>query len=250
MTGMRLLTLGVGDAFSARHYSTCFALESGGRWLLIDCPHPIRKIVREGAAAAGITLDVDRLDAVVLTHLHADHASGLEVLGFYFRYVLGRRVPLYTHADVAESLWRGSLAGSMEWVIEGPGALPQQRHFEEFYDLHLMREEDLTHIGPFQVRCRKSVHSVPTIAVKIAAGGRTVGYSADTCYHAPLLEWLADADLIIHEANGGFMHTDLRDLLTAPPEILRKTRIVHCADAFDPATAPLPMMQQGTILEV
>ena len=33
MSGLRLLTLGVGDAFSRFHYSTCFALEAEGSWL-------------------------------------------------------------------------------------------------------------------------------------------------------------------------------------------------------------------------
>ena len=43
---LRLLTLGVGDVFSARHYSTSFAVESNGHWLLVDCPHPMRKMLR------------------------------------------------------------------------------------------------------------------------------------------------------------------------------------------------------------
>src|ERR1043165_5101489 len=47
MSGLRFLVLGVGDAFSARYYSSCFAVEFEGRWLLIDCPHPIRKMMRD-----------------------------------------------------------------------------------------------------------------------------------------------------------------------------------------------------------
>src|SRR5262249_4736515 len=70
---LRMIPLGVGDAFSAVYYSSCLALEAEGAWLLIDCPHPIRKVLREGGAAAGVPLDVDRFTAVVLTHLHADH---------------------------------------------------------------------------------------------------------------------------------------------------------------------------------
>ncbi len=40
---MRFLPLGVGDAFTALHYTHCVAVESQGRYLLIDCPHPIRR---------------------------------------------------------------------------------------------------------------------------------------------------------------------------------------------------------------
>src|SRR5258708_3755013 len=69
MSKLRLLCLGVGDAFSALHYSSCFALESDSRWLLVDCPHPIRKIAREGAHTAGVAFDLAHIDALVLSHL-------------------------------------------------------------------------------------------------------------------------------------------------------------------------------------
>ena len=116
--GFRLLPLGVGDAFSALHYSSCLALESAGQWLLVDCPHPIRKMMRE---AAGPDLDVGNFCAVALTHLHADHSSGLEGLGFYSRFELGRAMPLAVHASVAERLWTGHLAGSMQFSTSGRG---------------------------------------------------------------------------------------------------------------------------------
>ena len=54
MSGLTILTLGVGDAFSALHYSSCVAIHADGRWLLIDCPHPLRKILREAATTAGV----------------------------------------------------------------------------------------------------------------------------------------------------------------------------------------------------
>src|SRR5512141_155664 len=89
--GLELLPIGVGDAFSVKHFSTSLALRAEGHWLLVDCPHPLRKMLREASIVAGLTLDVADLDAVVVTHLHADHASGLEGYGFYSRFVLGRR---------------------------------------------------------------------------------------------------------------------------------------------------------------
>ena len=58
MPGLRLLPLGIGNAFSAVSYSTCLALEVDGCWLLIDCPHPIRKMMREASTSAAVDLDV------------------------------------------------------------------------------------------------------------------------------------------------------------------------------------------------
>ena len=47
---MHVTALGVGDAFSARWYSTCLLVTAGENRLLIDCPHPIRKVLAESAA--------------------------------------------------------------------------------------------------------------------------------------------------------------------------------------------------------
>jgi ribonuclease BN (tRNA processing enzyme) len=251
MSGLRLLCLGVGDAFAARHYSSCFALESEGRWLLVDCPHPIRKVVREGALGAGVDFDVSKIEAVALTHLHGDHVSGLEGLGYYFRYILNRRLIVYAHATVADRLWNHVLAGSMEWVIEQAGAAPQRRTIDEFIELRLLQERVASEIEPFRLECRPTLHSVPTIALRFDAGGRRLGYSADTMFDPTLIQWLADADLIVHEAtNVPFMHTMVAELLTVEPSIRSKMHLIHYPDDFDPATMPLPALQQGTIIEV
>ena len=52
MPEVRLIPLGVGDAFSARHYTTCLALGVDDSWLLIDCPHPVRKMLDYGLSVS------------------------------------------------------------------------------------------------------------------------------------------------------------------------------------------------------
>src|SRR5215213_796187 len=100
---MRILPLGVGDAFTALHFTSCLAIEAragSGEWLLIDCPHPIRRVLRDGSLQAGLSLDVDALLGVAVTHLHADHSSGLEGLGYFSHFALGRRAKLLAHPAV------------------------------------------------------------------------------------------------------------------------------------------------------
>jgi glyoxylase-like metal-dependent hydrolase (beta-lactamase superfamily II) len=122
MTDVRILPLGVGDAFSARHYSSCLALGAGDAWLLIDCPHPVRKMLHEASHAAGVPLDLDAIAAVALTHLHADHVSGLEDYAYFSRFVLKRRARVLAHPDVSARLWQGVLGGGMGEVREAPTA--------------------------------------------------------------------------------------------------------------------------------
>jgi ribonuclease BN (tRNA processing enzyme) len=244
LSGLRLLALGVGDAFSALSYSTCLALEAEGAWLLIDCPHPIRKILREAAQAAGLSLDVGQLSATVLTHLHADHSSGLEGLAFYYRYRLGRRAQLLTHPEVLARLWDGHLAGSMGGTGK-PG-----RGLDEFFEITPLDEGHAVQVGPFAVRCRRTLHSVPTFALQVQAAGRCLGYSADTAFDPTLIDWLAPADLIVHESGSGPMHTPYEELARLPAALRAKMRLVHYADSFDLAASVIEPLRQGQCLEV
>jgi ribonuclease BN (tRNA processing enzyme) len=245
VSGLRLVALGVGDAFSALHYSTCLALEADGRWLLVDCPHPIRKILREAGLAAGVALDVPLFEAVVLTHLHADHSSGLEGLAFFARFAQQRRLPLLAHPEVLEHLWNGHLAGSMEWSRAQPGAAPVRRSLEDFFDVRPLSEEGAVALGPFRVECRRTLHSIPTTALRVRAGGRCLGCSADTAFDPTLLAWLAEADLILHETNEGGPHTPYEELARLPAALRAKMRLIHYPDTFDAAASVIEVLRQG-----
>ena len=247
MSPFRLLSLGVGDAFSALHYSSCFALEAKGQWLLMDCPHPIRKMLHEATRSAGLAFDVDRFQAVILTHLHGDHVSGLDTLAFYFRYVLKRKLPVITHPEVASRLWTKHLAGGMEYSLQEPDQPAVCRPASEFIEIIPLEENQTLIQGPFTLRCRRTIHNIPTIALQVHAAGRTLGYSADTAYDPSLIEWLAPADLIVHEACSGFMHTPYENLLALPAELRAKMRILHYPDNFDVESAALEPMRQGHV---
>jgi ribonuclease BN (tRNA processing enzyme) len=244
MPGLRLLSLGVGNAFSAVSYSTCLALEAEGRWLLIDCPHPIRKMMREASVSTGVDLDVTNVDAVALTHLHADHVSGLEDFAFYSYFLLQRRVQLLAHPSVSEHLWTGHLGG-MRHTERESGRPAAEYRFSDFFDLHDLSHQDELLSGPFSVSTFPATHSLPTTAMFVEAAGRKIGYSADTAYDPSLIEWLSRADLIVHEANGGYPHTPYERLAALPASLRRKMFVVHCPDGFDPPGREIELLRQG-----
>jgi ribonuclease BN (tRNA processing enzyme) len=250
LSGLRLLTLGVGDAFSALYYSTCLALEADGHWLLVDCPHPIRKILRESGLAAGISLDVEQIGALALTHLHADHSSGVEGLAFFARFLLGRRLPLLAHPEVLAHLWDNHLSGGMAAATLEPGTAPVYRRLEDFFEVRPLGEEQPVEVGPFSVLCRPTPHSIPTTALRIRAGGRCLGYSADTTFDPALIDWLAAADLIVHETNPGLMHTPYEDLARLPAAVRARMRLIHYPDTFDLAASAIEPLRQGQALLV
>lgn len=240
--GLSFIPLGVGDAFSARHYSACLAVEAEGRWLLVDCPHPIRKILREGSGDADVPLDAGSFEAVVLTHLHADHASGLEGLGYYARLVQGTRPRLIADPWVLERLWAGRRAAELDGAAgDGtPAPLPLEGCFDPA-PLDLSGE---VQAGPFALSARRTRHPVPTTALRIRAGGRTLALSADTPFDPELIEWLAGADLVLHEAGPG-IHTPYERLAALPGPLRARLRLFHFPDDLDLAGGAIEPLVQG-----
>jgi ribonuclease BN (tRNA processing enzyme) len=243
---LTFVTLGIGNAFSALYYSSCLALHAEQTWLLIDCPHPIRKMMRDASQATSLALDVADVSAVALTHLHGDHVSGLEDFAFYFRYALaGRRVPLLAHPDVAAKLWSGHLSAAMEWSVPEPGQPPVQRRFEDFFDLVALDETRPVTFGPFAIECRPTIHSIPTTAFRIRASGRCLGYSADTAHDPALIQWLAEADVLIHETGQAGPHTPYEKLAALPSDVRARIRLIHYPDDFDARTSVIEPLEQG-----
>ncbi|MCA9604449.1 MAG: ribonuclease Z [Myxococcales bacterium] len=241
---MRIVPLGVGDAFSARWYSSCLALEHDDRWILVDCPHPIRKMLRESDAG----VDLDRVEAVALTHLHADHASGLEGYGYFAHFALGRRAPIAAHPPVVERLWEGHLAAGMERLVTGER--PARRTLTDYFELLPLEVGARVEVGPFAIECRPTRHHIATTAFRIHAGDESLGYSADTAFDPALIEWLAEADVVIHETNYGSQHTPYAALAALPAETRAKMRLIHYPDDLDLSESAIAPLEQGRVYAV
>ncbi|SEL67749.1 Ribonuclease BN, tRNA processing enzyme [Stigmatella aurantiaca] len=241
---LSFLTLGVGDAFSALRYSSCLAVEAEGQVLLIDCPHPIRKMMREASESSGVSLDADRVAGVALTHLHADHSSGLEGLSYFSFFLLKRKLSLLCHPEVAQRLWEGHLAAGMECLIEKHGEAPHPKHFDDYFAHTPLSTESAVRFGPFSIECRFTYHHLPTTALRIRAGGRCLGYSADTSFDEGLIAWLAEADLLVHETNYG-VHTPYAKLAALPAELRARMRLIHYPDDFDTEGSVIEPLAQG-----
>jgi ribonuclease BN (tRNA processing enzyme) len=237
---LSFIPLGVGDAFTARHYTSCVAVQAEGRWILVDCPHPIRKVLREGSSGLPAPLDLDRFDAFVLTHLHSDHSSGVEGLGFYTRYILGTRSTLVAHPNVADRLWE-RLAPGMD---ENDEAKPQA--LADYFDVTRLDEARPIRIGPFELACRRTRHHIPTFALRVTAGGKTLGMSSDTPYDPALIDWLSSSDLVLHETGDG-IHASYDKLAALPEPLRRKIRLIHFSDEFVPANGAIEPLEQGRL---
>ena len=62
-------------------------------------------------------------------------------------------------------------------------------------------EGQTVHIGPFQVRMKKTKHSVPCYAFVLEADGKKLAYTADTAYFPELVPFFKDTHVLLCECN-------------------------------------------------
>lgn len=129
------------------------------------------------------------IDAVFVSHLHADHC--LDLCGYY---VMRKyhpsgpqpRIPVWGPVGTAERMARAYD------LPEDPG-MTQEFDFR----VHGPRVE----LGPFVVEAHQVVHPVPAFALRVTAGGRTLVYSGDTGPCRALDDAAADVHLLLAEAS-------------------------------------------------
>jgi ribonuclease BN (tRNA processing enzyme) len=248
MSDFELVALGVGDTFSERHHPTCLLLTYEGFHLAIDCPDMYRRVLLEAGKRASRELPLSTINHVLITHVHGDHMNGLEGVAFYKHFVEQRPLHLVTSPEVRSVIWDQRLRAPMERLWNGHAF--GEMSFEDYFRFEPLSWTKEVSVGPFRVRARQTRHHVPTSALLIEAGGRTLGYSADTAFDPTLIEFLADADLILHETNLGPAHTAYADLAQLPAEIRDRMRLVHYPDEFDVRGATIVGLEEGQVLRV
>jgi ribonuclease BN (tRNA processing enzyme) len=240
---MDFVVLGTGDAFSARRFgSSAVVLGPKGK-VLIDAPDAINHALRIASERSGERLDALGIDDILLTHLHGDHANGLESLGFT-RWLewrrTGRPLPrLHTTSHVADRLWQ-RLAPAMD---QGGTAT-----ISDYFELRVLPKSSAAEIAGLQVRHRMGRHTVPSCGFLLSDGSRTLGWSGDTTWDPGHVEWLSEADFVVHETSPPPAHTPVEYLNALPAELRAKMALIHMPDDFDPASTPIRLLQDGELV--
>ncbi|SDY36497.1 Ribonuclease BN, tRNA processing enzyme [Modestobacter sp. DSM 44400] len=179
---MRLTVVGCsGSAPGPVSPASCYLVEQDGFSLVLD--------LGNGAFGSLLALsDPASVDAVYLSHLHADHCLDVAPFIVWHRYSgqsAPTAVPLYAPvgADRRLSVAYGPDDGSIEDVFDvtpiGPGTWA---------------------LGPFEVSTARTAHPVECYAVRLTAGGRSLVYTGDTGPSEAVVALARGADVLLSEA--------------------------------------------------
>jgi ribonuclease BN (tRNA processing enzyme) len=163
--------------------ASCYLLEADGFRLVVDLGNGSLGVLQRHVGLYDI-------DAVCLSHLHADHC--LDLCSYYVARTFHPdgprpRIPVYGPAGTASRMAQSyglaeppGMTEAFEFITLAPGS---------------------RRIGPFQVTTAHMNHPVETFGFRLEHDGRSLAYSADTGESPALVELAREAGLLLCEAS-------------------------------------------------
>ena len=183
---MELIVLGSASPYP-RPGQPCsgYLVRGGGATVWLDAGPGTLAALQEHTALTDI-------DAIWISHLHADHVADLlpAVYALLFADLRpAKPMPLYGPPGIGERL--GAFLSNT-----GPAPIEQAFAVHELHDGHFAEADDLT------IATTAVEHGFPAFGVRVTDGDRVLAYSGDTGPCAALTGLATGADLFLCEADG------------------------------------------------
>jgi len=209
--------------------------------MLFDCGGDIRWSLKEKGLSA---MDIN---AVYVSHLHADHVGGLEYLAFvsYFaKTVKGMPRPaLIGNSQLLTDLWNCTLRGGLNSIQMKDATL------DTYFDLIRIPNSGSFTVGDVDFKTIQTIHVVAdTSFVKSFGVMATVSRESDTpqrifitsdTQYAPsqLNDFIRSADMVFHDCEtskyASGVHAHYKDLASLPDDIKAKMWLYHYNSVSD-----------------
>src|SRR5437764_4996395 len=196
---MRLTVLGKSPSWQdADGACSGYLIEDGATCVLLDCGSGVFAKLRR-------YLDYAKLDAVVISHLHADHFLDLVPYSYALTYAPRRQpVPIQRWPGV-ENPHKPRLIcppGSTELFRRVVGAWGNDDLIENAFVIEEYTADDAPAVGTLRFRFTHVPHFTETFAISVQAanGGGTLAYGADSSPNEEVVQFARGADLLLVEA--------------------------------------------------
>lgn len=177
---MELTVIGYWGAFPARNEATSgYLLRHKGSAVLLDCGSGVLSQLQN-------EIELEQLDAVFITHTHADHFADAYALEFATLVLtqIGKRtrpLDMYVYGEELEKL---------------------QFAYPEHVRVHSINPGQEVKVGEVMFAFQETIHEVPCCAIKATSPeGTSLVYSGDTGFFQSFIEFAANADLLILESS-------------------------------------------------
>ncbi|MBN1410418.1 MAG: cyclic nucleotide-binding domain-containing protein [Spirochaetales bacterium] len=219
-----VFVLDSGDGFTPDKHTSSFLMWLEGKPLLVDpMAYSEKYLKRKG-------IDSNEIVDFFISHNHGDHDQGV-----YNYLIRGRRIRLIgSEINVQQTLKK--VAAAIDTSIA------DMKNLVDVVPLPIGQEVELPGYKHVTVELEYAFHPIPTNMIKFRYRDKTgklvktLGYSGDTVfdpekyeewikqgrlkreYLQPLLDFFKDADIIIHEAGGGVIHTYMEKVIKYYPK--------------------------------
>jgi len=195
---LRLTVLGKSPSWQdAGGACSGYLIQSGETNVLLDCGNGVFGKLRE-------RIDYVELDAVLISHMHADHFLDLVPYSYALTYA-PKQQPVAVHT------WPGTDTPAKPRLIAPPGATETFRQvvgawgnddlIENAFELEEYEPGATVEVGEISASFHPVPHFIDTFAVNVTDGGDgKLSYSADTRPGEEIVEIARDADLLLMEA--------------------------------------------------
>lgn len=225
--GLQIRMIGTGNAFAKTYFNNNALVAVNGRRLLIDCG------ITAPYALHRLSVPIEDLEGILITHIHGDHIGGLEEIAFRMKFIHRRKLKLFVPAPLVTDLWEGSLRGALEDHSTGCDALSC------YFDVVAVEPgKPLELFEGLTVELIATKH-IPGKFSSAVLLNETVFYSSDMTFAPDLVIELADSGRckhIMHDCQlrgPGVVHASLDELLTLPERIQEITWLMHYEDFRD-----------------
>ena len=246
---MRITVLGKSPSWQdAGGACSGYLIEDGDTLLLLDCGNGVFSKLRQ-------RVDYVELDAILISHLHADHILDLVPYAYALTYAPRQQpVPVAGYPGTDRPARPRLIAprGARECFRQLVGSWGNEDLIEKAFVLEEYDADFLVEVGPLRARFREVPHFTTTYAIdfRSANGGGRFTYGADCRPGDELVEIARDTDLLIVEATlPRPERTGVRGHMT-PAEAgdharragARRVVLTHISDELDPDWA----LQEGS----